>query len=256
MTRCPDCGSLDMHYSQNHTMCKGCGLIVDDEPFETNPFIEDSRRSIDSIYSETEPVNGKIVKHHWLRSTREKNLYKARKSLEVVSSRLRLPDIVEKDSFRIFKDSVEKNLNVGWDNQSLLYASVYASCIIHGVPKTPDEIISYSGVSKARMLKAFRRVKEGLDMNIGVVDPADLVHRFASRLKLRPDTVSVTVDLIMQLKESNFVAGRQPRTIVATAMYLATKYTGDYRTQREIANATGVIEVTIRKRAKEIQDIN
>lgn len=43
-----------------------------------------------------------------------------------------------------------------------------------------------------------------------------------------------------------------PTTIVATAIYLATKINNDSFTQREITNATGVIEVTIRKKSKEM----
>ncbi|MBR9675432.1 hypothetical protein GOV05_00295 [Candidatus Woesearchaeota archaeon] len=40
--------------------------------------------------------------------------------------------------------------------------------------------------------------------------------------------------------------------MVASALYLASKLNKDDRTQRDIANTTGVIEVTIRKRSKEI----
>jgi transcription initiation factor TFIIIB Brf1 subunit/transcription initiation factor TFIIB len=46
---------------------------------------------------------------------------------------------------------------------------------------------------------------------------------------------------------------RKPETTAAAAIYLAGKMMDDKKTQREVANATRVLEVTIRKRSREIE---
>lgn len=59
-------------------------------------------------------------------------------------------------------------------------------------------------------------------------------------------------EIIMQIKGTQITAGKKPETILAGAIYLAGKQTGEARTQRQIANTIGVIEITIRKMSKEI----
>lgn len=48
---------------------------------------------------------------------------------------------------------------------------------------------------------------------------------------------------------------RKPETIAAGALYAAMNMKKDLRPQREVANASGVIEVTVRKRAREIESL-
>ena len=47
-------------------------------------------------------------------------------------------------------------------------------------------------------------------------------------------------------------SGKGPMGIAAAALYIASVSTGHRRTQREIAEACGVTEVTIRNRYKEV----
>ena len=257
MVRCPECGGYEIDVCTDGIHCRNCGLVLDDSPIERNPFVETSKISTVSKFgfSETMPVSGKIVKHHWMKSTREKNLYKAKRRLELVSSKVRLAPAVERDAFLLFKNAVDKNLNLGRDNASLMYACVYASCLMHNLPKTPLEVIAFSGVQKSKMLKSYRLIKTGLKLKFDLVDPTDLIHRFASRLELKQTTVTLAIKIIEKMKENNKTAGKQPKTIVASALYVASKVNGDSRTQREVANASGVIEVTIRKRSKEMVDL-
>jgi transcription initiation factor TFIIB len=159
------------------------------------------------------------------------------------------------DANVIFKQAVQAGLNVGRDNLSLLYGSVYASCILHNVPKTPLEVTMYSEISKKKLMKAYRIIKKQLGLRLKTMDPADLVPRFGSRLGLKHETISKALEILGTIRENPLFVGKNPQTITASALYIAAKATGDARTQRDVANATGVIEVTIRKRSKEISSI-
>jgi len=83
---CPECGSLRIQQSTrfDEVSCSECGIVIDDMPFETNEFLSESRKGAATppgfSLAGSIPQDGKIVKHHWLISTREKNLYKAKKN--------------------------------------------------------------------------------------------------------------------------------------------------------------------------------
>ena len=50
------------------------------------------------------------------------------------------------------------------------------------------------------------------------------------------------------------VSGKGPTGVAAAAIYIASVLVGEKRTQREIADLTGITEVTIRNRQKEIAE--
>ena len=54
-------------------------------------------------------------------------------------------------------------------------------------------------------------------------------------------------------KNKSVYLGKNPRTIVAAVIYIAAKLCKEKVAQRNIANEIGVMEVTIRKRYKEIE---
>ena len=71
-------------------------------------------------------------------------------------------------------------------------------------------------------------------------------------LKL-PQKASLESNRIIEAcKRDNHAAGRGPTGIAAAAVYLAAMLVNQPRTQREVAMAAGVTEVTIRNRYKEM----
>jgi transcription initiation factor TFIIB len=258
MNVCPECGSVKIAYieSKAEVVCKDCGLVVDDFGFERNPYLGEGKKKSAKlplmIKAGTAPINGKIVKHSWLLSTREKNIKMAESRIRLIASKLRLTETVTNEAMYIFRLAVENNLNVGRDNISLAYGSMYLACMIHGIPKTPLEITMYSEISRKKMLRAYILLKKKLKLEVKPVEALDYVPRFASRLRLNQKTVTKANEILIKMKGHPVTYGKHPETLVASAIYLASQMTGEEITQRAVANATGVIEVTIRKRSKEI----
>ena len=257
-TRCPDCGSTQISYEEEpgEIVCTICGLVLEEKAVEKKPYISEAHKenAEQPFLAEAGGLkkNGRIIRSGWLLSTREKNFEQAKKRLDLLASKLRLPEIVITDANVIFKQAVQAELNVGRDNLSLIYGSVYASCIMHNVPKTPLEVTMYSEISKKKLMKAYRMLKNELGLRLKTMDPADLVPRFGSRLGLKHETISKAIEILGAIRENPLFVGKNPQTITASALYIAAKETGETITQRSVANATGVIEVTIRKRSKEL----
>ena len=256
-TTCPECGGSEIDIEPEGYYCINCGLVLDDSPFEQGPILSKGTPvSLPELsVAGTAPLNGKIVKHSWLMSTRQKNLQKAKYNLESVGMKLQLPSIVVQESYLIFKNAVDRNLNLGRDNMTMLYGSIYAACIMHGIPKTPFELTAFTDIDRNDMLNAYRILKLRFGLKLKPVDPTDYMQRFGSRLYLKQTTITLAIEILEKIKGSSVLVGKHPEAIAAAVIYIASRMNQDNITQRKVANTTGVLEVTIRMRSKEIVNI-
>lgn len=253
MQTCPECGSESIYHSSNdENICNACGFVLEDNLIEKDPFVMDSKSHALPNHAGGMGIDGKIVKNSWLYSTREKNIYNAKKQIEEIALKLKIPEYVIEDAKLMVETAMKHNLTLGRDNASFGYACLYASCIIYGLPKTPLEITAFTDMSIHRMLYAYKILSRKLNFKKSYYDPIDLVPRFGSKLGFKPKTISLASEVIMKLKKTAFISGKQPSTIVASSLYLAGKMNGENITQRMVANATGVIECTIRRRCREM----
>ena len=151
-------------------------------------------------------------------------------------------------------------LIIGRSTDSIVSASLYASCRQCGNPRTLEEIAAASVFGDSRdggrkeIAKSYRVVVRALGLGLKTPTPYDFVSRFCSELEL-PDDVKHETIRILELASShgNMVVGKSPVSITAAAIYIAAKKCNQKRKQREIAKVAGVTEVTIRNRYKEIQ---
>jgi transcription initiation factor TFIIB len=52
---------------------------------------------------------------------------------------------------------------------------------------------------------------------------------------------------------NNIFSGKNPMSFAASVLYLAYLYTGENKTQADIASAAGVTEVTVRNRYRDLK---
>ena len=251
MNNCPECGG-NLQQASYEVICASCGLIVEDTVLE-QPVEHTSVPSRPALASAgTFTQEGRIVKNGWLFSTRQKNLQQAYQEIQRLGERQRLPGKAITEAQALFKQAVEANLNIGRENATLAYASVYAACRMLGLPKTPLELTAFTGISRHKMLQAYRLLVRGLGLRLTPIRPIDLLPRFGSQLGLAATTISRAAAILEERAEMVIRSGKRPETVVAAVLYLAAKESGEDKTQREIANTVGVIEVTIRKQSKEL----
>jgi len=252
---CPECGSQQIQQVSGETNCKNCGLILEDttleQPIITQAHKDRATAPYLSIAGSKTP-EGRVYKSSWMFSTREKNYQTEARKIETIGLKLNLPRTVIQEAKIIFKKAQNQNLSIGRDNQSLTYASIYLACKIHNLPKTPWELTAYTETTQKDLMTATRNITRNLQIKNMPADPLDLLPRFATRLDLKPQTINLITEILQKIKNTKITAGKRPETILAGTIYFAGKKTQDIRTQRQIANTTGVIEVTIRKTNKEL----
>jgi transcription initiation factor TFIIB len=70
---------------------------------------------------------------------------------------------------------------------------------------------------------------------------------------LNEKTKRKAIDIMYDLNRKEVPAGKDPMGIAATALYIACLYTGEKRTQTDIAQAAGITEMTLRNRYRDIK---
>ena len=61
--------------------------------------------------------------------------------------------------------------------------------------------------------------------------------------------------MVRRAVDAGIVTGKEPMAVAAAAVYLATRVEPDPKTEKEIGAASGLSDVTIRKRYTEIRDV-
>ena len=92
-------------------------------------------------------------------------------------------------------------------------------------------------------------VKE-LGLKIPVVDSVKCVARIASKAGLSEKTKRYAVKILKKAKQNGISAGKDPMGLAASALYISTTRMGMKCSQKIIAQAAGITEVTVRNRCQ------
>jgi transcription initiation factor TFIIB len=289
---CPECGSprLIRDYRRGEFICQDCGLVIEETYIDSGP----EWRAFDSEQKEKRsrvgaPVTytihdkglstiidwsnkdyyGKSISirnraqlfrlRKWQRRIRisnatERNLAFALSELDRMASALGLPKSVREIAAVVYRKAVDKNLIRGRSIEGVVAAALYAACRQAGVPRTLDEIATYSRVDRKEIGRTYRFIARELGLKLMPTSPADYVPRFCAALNLSGEVQKKAIEIIKKAEEKELTSGRGPTGVAAAAIYIASILEGERRTQREVAEVAGVTEVTIRNRYKELAE--
>ena len=287
-TKCPECGSNNITYdpSRGEMVCSKCGLVIDSSMIDTTQewrAFDDSQRSKRvrtgapltitkhdrGITTEIGKGRGELFKvapkkraqyyrlskwHKRLIKSKDRNLSFAFSELQRLISFLALSQAVHEKVAKLYEKAVEKGLVRGRSTESIIAALLYTTCREEGAPRTLDEISKASGISKRDIGKTYRYIARKLDIRILPAKPQDYIPRFGSLLGLDEMIQVKAVKILDQATKYDVTSGKGPIGVAAAALYIAAVLDGKKKTQREVADAIGVTEVTIRNRYKEVID--
>ena len=181
-------------------------------------------------------------------SATDKNLRQALSEMDKLKDKLSLTDAVIEKAAYIYRKSVEKKLVKGRSIQGLVAACVYAACRDTETPRTLGNVADGINIRRKDVARCYRLVFRELDLKVPVADPVNGIPRIASIAGLGEKTKRKAVEILRKAKKIGVVAGKDPTGLAAAALYLACITEGGNKTQKEISEASGVTEVTIRNR--------
>ena len=83
-----------------------------------------------------------------------------------------------------------------------------------------------------------------------VADPLTYVSKIAEKNGISGKTQGAAITILADAKRKRFSAGKDPMGIAAAALYIACLQSNEKITQKDMADAAGVTEVTVRNRYK------
>jgi transcription initiation factor TFIIB len=169
-----------------------------------------------------------------------------------IQSKLNLPKNVIETSSVIYRKALKANLIRGRTILSIVVACIYMACRQCGVIRSLEEVADSANLPKKDAARNYRFLLKQLQTNVPQVDPQSYISRIVNKLSLSGETERVAKNILRQATLMRLTGGRGPAGMAAACAYIATKITGDLRTQGEIAKVAQVTEVTVRNRYKEL----
>lgn len=144
----------------------------------------------------------------------------------------------------------------GRRTRDIVAACAYVEGKKHGAKLLLTPFCDTVGVTEKSLFSAQRSILELFNENSQVASSKEFVSGVIIKLGLGGKIERECLNLIDYLEKVEYVAGKGRASIVAMAVYLSTRVNGSELTQKEIAVAAGVTEVTIRNRIKSLnQDL-
>ncbi len=290
--KCPECGSTHLvrDYERGELICQDCGLVIDESYIDQGPdwrafdaeqkeerartgapmtytihdkglSTEISWKNKDS-YGKNIPTRNRAQLYRlrkWQRRIKvsnaaERNLSQALQEMERMASNLNIPKDVRETAAVIYRKAVRENMIRGRSIEGVVAASIYAACRMLNIPRTLEEIAAVTRIKKKDIGRTYRIMARTLKLNLFPSNPEDYVDRFCAKLNLSGEVKKKALEIIKQVEEKALTSGRGPTGVAAAAIYIAAVMNNERRTQREVAEVSGVTEVTIRNRYKEISE--
>jgi transcription initiation factor TFIIB len=182
----------------------------------------------------------------------DRNLRQAFSELDRLKDKLGLSGAVIEKTAYIYRKVQEKGLIRGRSISAILAAAAYIACREIGYPRTLKDITALSNIKRRYIAKAYRLLIIELDLKIPLLDPIKCIIRIANNAKISEKTKRLAIDIMHDIIKSGISAGKDPMGLAAAVLYLSCLRTDENKIQRDIADAAGVTEVTVRNRYKNI----
>jgi transcription initiation factor TFIIB len=288
---CPECGAKrTIRNSQTgDTVCAKCGLVMSDHQIdpraEWRAFTSEERKARSrtgapmkntyadkglstvigwgSKYSTSKKFSPErratIARmRKWqirsrVHSTVSRNLSQALTEIDRLSSQMGLKKSVKELAATIYRRLIVKRLVRSRSIEGLAAASIYAAFRMRKLPRSLKEIAKHSHLDAKVIGKHYRLLVRKLGLRMPIPDSMNYVPKLLTALELPSEMQEKTLEILQKAKDHNgLTVGRDPKGLAAGAIYIASILTDNRVTQREISQAAGVTEVTVRNRYKEL----
>ena len=187
-----------------------------------------------------------------VRTPTDRNLKDAFLKLDRLKGKLGLPDNVIEKAAYIYRKVQQQGMVKGRTIAASLSASIYIASREAGVPRTLAEIALLSNTSHRELSRVYRLIVLKLDLKVPMVDPIKCISKIANKLELSEKTKRHAISYMHNVKTSGIAAGKDPMGLAGAVLYLSCLRNDEHRNQLDVAAASGVTEVTLRNRCKEL----
>jgi len=183
----------------------------------------------------------------------DRNFRQAFSELSRLKDKLTISDSVLEKAAYIYRKAMEKGLVRGRSISALIAASLYVACRDTETPRTLKDIGEAANIKKKDIARCYRLLHRQLNLKMPVVNSIQCISRIASKIGISEKTKRSACLVLKEAQDSHESAGKDPMGLAAAALYLSCVKNDESLTQRDIAAAANVTEVTIRNRYKSLR---
>jgi transcription initiation factor TFIIB len=284
--RCPECygSNIIEDETTGEFICGECALVISDSMIDFSPeriaytpkqykqrcrsgppidyshYDKGLFTSMDTIYRDAggHLLPSKNRKRMWrlkkwdtrakYYTSRNRNLSKAMTELNRLSEKLSIPTSVRTTAALFYRKALKKKLVQGRSIASLVAVALYVACRLTETPRSIKEIVHTSGRSRKEITRNYRLLVQHLGIRMPTHDPSKYLHKIGEKANVPTDVRRLASKILKAAKQQHITAGKNPQGIAAAAIYTAGKYLEKKITQKTIAKAANITEVTLRNR--------
>jgi len=290
--KCPECTSKNLihDYDTGETICGDCGLVLYEQMLDKGPewraFTQEEKASRSRVGMPTSysvhdkglstaisqvdrdafgrklPLATRLQMwrlRKWqirsrVHSSIDRNLAQAMAELDRLSGKVSISPPIKEKAAVIYRKALDKGLVRGRSINSIVAAALYAACRGSGTPRTLREIAEASLVDKKDVARCYRLLLRELDVHMPIADPLTYVSKIAEKNGISGKAQGAAIAILREARRKRAAAGKDPMGLAAAALYIACLQHNEKKTQKDIAEAAGVTEVTVRNRYKALKE--
>jgi len=168
---------------------------------------------------------------------------------------LNLPLDLLEDALKIAKELSSMGLTKRGYLTVTAATAIYIACKKRGIPITLRDFLKSSllkDIEKPRLVAFYKRFAYRSKMHLGDVEP--YIIKIVDALKLDKSIANDALKILKKIRRKRITEGKSLLGLAGALVYIAAQNKGEKVTQKRIAQAAHVTEVTIRTRYKEIQN--
>jgi transcription initiation factor TFIIB len=187
-------------------------------------------------------------------SPNDRNIIRAFNELNMIKDKLALSDAVVEKAAYIYRKIQQRGLVRGRTISGIMSSAVYIACREIGTPYTLREIASVCNVKRKDMARNFRKMVYELNLKSPNIEPMKCISKVANKANLTENTKREAIAIMKLVSKRQISAGKDPLGLAACVLYISCLKTGEDKTQTQIAKASGITDVTLRNRYKELKN--
>ncbi|KAI4196741.1 MAG: hypothetical protein LQ346_003164 [Caloplaca aetnensis] len=203
-----------------------------------------------------------------------KTLMAAYKEIGAMCDGLKIPKNVADVAKHLFKITQDEGAFRGKSELTVIAGCIFIACRQCKAPRTFREVFQITKVSKPEIGRIFKQLEKlfaernekmkqsaiesgGVPVengtgfeNVESTTPKDLCTRFCNTLNLSQKCTVMSQDIASATEAIGVLAGRSPISTAAACIYMASNLSGEARSAKDISQAAGVSDGTIRNAYK------
>ncbi len=184
---------------------------------------------------------------------KQRNMIQATSEIKRIGELLNLPQRVKEYAVKLYRQAFQMGLLKGRSIKAMVCASIYYAASAEKVPRTLNEIVEITDLNMHDITRSYQTMIRELKLKSPTIQPKLLVSKYIAVLNLPHKVEIIALKILAQYKKVYSLSGKDPKGLVAAALYFAASHENIKISQTKIAKEIGITEVTLRNRLREIQ---